>query len=88
MAKGITAKRVGHAALHVLRWMAVMLRNGRLPAGVGAFALGVAFLWLATDPAFARAGLAAEARALMKDHAYVSEAREVAAPMEQLRGPW
>src|SRR4051794_29196738 len=35
-----------------------------------------------------RAGLAAEARALMNDRAYVREAREVAALMEQLRGPW
>ena len=35
----------------------------------------------------ARAGLAAEARALMKDRAYVREAREVAELMEQLRGP-
>lgn len=35
-----------------------------------------------------RAGLAAEARELMQDRAYVSEAREVAALMEQLRGPW
>jgi predicted transcriptional regulator len=34
------------------------------------------------------AGLAAEARALMKDEAYVREAREVAGLMEQLRGPW
>lgn len=34
----------------------------------------------------ARAGLAAEARALMKDEAYVREAREVAELMEQLRG--
>ena len=34
-----------------------------------------------------RAGLAAEARALMKDRAYVREAREVAELMEQLRGP-
>ena len=33
-----------------------------------------------------RAGLAAEARALMKDRAYVREAREVAALMEQLSG--
>jgi metal-responsive CopG/Arc/MetJ family transcriptional regulator len=33
-----------------------------------------------------RSGLAAEARALMEDEAYVSEAREVAALMEQLRG--
>jgi predicted transcriptional regulator len=33
-----------------------------------------------------RAGLAAEARALMKDPAYVREAREVAALMEQLSG--
>jgi predicted transcriptional regulator len=34
-----------------------------------------------------RAGLAAEARRLMKDRAYVREAREVAALMEELRGP-
>jgi predicted transcriptional regulator len=33
-----------------------------------------------------RAGLAAEARALAEDPAYVREAREVAALMEQLRG--
>ena len=35
-----------------------------------------------------RSGLAAEARGLMDDPAYVSEAREVAAMMEDLRGPW
>ena len=35
-----------------------------------------------------RAGLAAEARRLATDPAYVAEAREVAALMEQLRGPW
>ena len=34
-----------------------------------------------------RGGLAAEARRLMADDAYVTEAREVAALMEQLRGP-
>jgi predicted transcriptional regulator len=34
-----------------------------------------------------RSGLAAEARKLMKDKGYVSEAREVAALMEHLRGP-
>jgi predicted transcriptional regulator len=34
-----------------------------------------------------RSGLAAEARALMQDESYVREAREVAALMEQLRGP-
>lgn len=34
-----------------------------------------------------RAGLAAEARQLMKNEAYVREAREVAALMEELRGP-
>jgi hypothetical protein len=34
-----------------------------------------------------RAGLAAETTALMDDRAYVLEAREVAALMEQLRGP-
>ncbi len=33
-----------------------------------------------------RSGLAAEARTLMKDPAYVREAREVAELMEQLRG--
>jgi predicted transcriptional regulator len=35
-----------------------------------------------------RAGLAAEARALAKDPIYLREAQEVAALMEQLRGPW
>ena len=35
-----------------------------------------------------RAGLAAEATALANDPAYVRDAREVAALMEQLRGPW
>jgi predicted transcriptional regulator len=34
-----------------------------------------------------RAGLAAEARMLMKDEAYVREAQEVAELMEQMRGP-
>ena len=34
-----------------------------------------------------RAGLAAEAAALMRDAAYVSEAREVAELMDALRGP-
>jgi predicted transcriptional regulator len=34
-----------------------------------------------------RSGLAAEARRLAKDPAYIEEAREVAALMEQLRGP-
>jgi hypothetical protein len=34
-----------------------------------------------------RAGLAAEARRLAQDPAYVEEAREVAALMEELRGP-
>lgn len=35
-----------------------------------------------------RAGLAAEARRLMEDPAYVGEARAVTALMEELRGPW
>jgi len=35
-----------------------------------------------------RSGIAAEARRLMEDPGYVSEAREVAAMMEDLRGPW
>lgn len=34
-----------------------------------------------------RRGLAAEVRTLMEDDAYVNEAREVAALMEQMRGP-
>jgi predicted transcriptional regulator len=34
-----------------------------------------------------RSGLAAEARMLMRDETYVTEALEVAALMEQLRGP-
>lgn len=34
-----------------------------------------------------RRGLAAEARALVKNRAYVRETREVAELMEQLRGP-
>jgi predicted transcriptional regulator len=35
-----------------------------------------------------RSGLAAEVRELMQDPAYVSEARDVAAMMEELRGAW
>jgi predicted transcriptional regulator len=35
-----------------------------------------------------RSGLGAEARRLMEDPAYVAEARDVAAMMEELRGPW
>ncbi len=35
-----------------------------------------------------RAGLAAEATALAQNPVYVREAREVAALMEELRGPW
>jgi predicted transcriptional regulator len=35
-----------------------------------------------------RSGLAAEARRLMQDPAYVAEAQEVAAMMEELRGSW
>lgn len=35
-----------------------------------------------------RGGLAAEARRLMEDERYLQEAREVAALMEELRGPW
>lgn len=52
MAKGVTARRVGHAAFRVVRWLLVMLRNGRLPAGAGAVALGVALAYLVTDPAY------------------------------------
>ncbi len=35
-----------------------------------------------------RNGLAAEARALMEDKGYVSEARDVVSLMEELRGSW
>ncbi|HTB70463.1 MAG TPA: CopG family transcriptional regulator [Solirubrobacteraceae bacterium] len=35
-----------------------------------------------------RTGLAAEARALMEDEGYVSEAHDVVSLMEELRGPW
>lgn len=35
-----------------------------------------------------RSGLRAEAEALMRDPAYVAEAREIAAMMEELRGSW
>lgn len=35
-----------------------------------------------------RSGLAEEARRLMQDPAYVNEAREVAAMMEEMRGSW
>ncbi len=35
-----------------------------------------------------RTGLAAEARRLLNDRSYVREAGEVAALMEELRGPW
>jgi predicted transcriptional regulator len=35
-----------------------------------------------------RSGLAAEARRLMEDPNYAQEAQEVAAMMEDLRGPW
>ena len=34
-----------------------------------------------------RSGLAAEARRLMNDPAYVAEAQEIAALMDELRGP-
>jgi predicted transcriptional regulator len=35
-----------------------------------------------------RTGLAAEARRLMEDPAYLEEARQVTSLMEELRGPW
>ena len=35
-----------------------------------------------------RTGLAAEARALIEDKGYVSEAQDVVSLMEELRGPW
>lgn len=53
MAHGVTAKRVGQACVHTLRWAVVMLRNGRLPAGVGALILGGALAFVVTDARFA-----------------------------------
>ena len=52
MAKGMTAKRVGQACLHTLRWTVVMLRNGRLPAGAGALVLGAILTYVVTDARF------------------------------------
>src|SRR5258708_40272803 len=52
MARGITAKRVGQACIHTLRWMVVMLRNGRLPAGAGALALAAILTYVVTDARF------------------------------------
>lgn len=53
MARGITARRVGQACAHTLRWTAVMLRNGRLPAGAGALALAAILAYVVTDARFA-----------------------------------
>jgi len=53
MARGMTAKRVGQACVHTLRWAVVMLRNGRLPAGIGALVVGGALAFVATDARFA-----------------------------------
>ncbi|MGI8854320.1 MAG: cell division protein FtsQ/DivIB [Thermomicrobiales bacterium] len=52
MARGVTAKRVGQACIHTLRWMVVMLRNGRLPAGAGALALAAILTYVVTDARF------------------------------------
>jgi len=53
MARGMTAKRVGQACVYTLRWAVVMLRNGRLPAGIGALVLGGALAFVVTDARFA-----------------------------------
>ena len=53
MARGMTAKRVGQACVHTVRWAAIMLRNGRLPAGIGALVLGGALAFVVTDARFA-----------------------------------
>lgn len=53
MARGMTAKRVGQACVYTFRWAVVMLRNGRLPAGIGALVLGGALAFVATDARFA-----------------------------------
>jgi cell division septal protein FtsQ len=53
MARGVTAKRVGQACVHTLRWAVVMVRNGRLPAGVGALILGGILTFVVTDARFA-----------------------------------
>ncbi len=53
MARGVTARRVGQACVHTVRWAMVMVRNGRLPAGVGALALGGLLAFVMTDARFA-----------------------------------
>ncbi|HEY8292730.1 MAG TPA: FtsQ-type POTRA domain-containing protein, partial [Thermomicrobiales bacterium] len=45
-------KRVGQACIYTLRWAVVMVRNGRLPAGVGALILGGALAFVMTDARF------------------------------------
>lgn len=49
MAKGVTARRVGQACAHTLRWTMVMLRNGRLPAAAGALGLAAVLAYVVTD---------------------------------------
>lgn len=49
MPQGITAGRVARASWRVARWMLAMLKNGRLPAGVGAVALAATLTYLLTD---------------------------------------
>lgn len=53
MARGVTAERVGRAALRSFGWALIMLRNGRLPAGIGAIGLAAALTFLLTDSRFA-----------------------------------
>ncbi len=52
MARGMTAKRVGQACARTLRWAVVMVRNGRLPAGIGALVLGGVLAFVVTDAQF------------------------------------
>ncbi len=53
MPRGINAARTARASLRVTRWFLAMLRNGRLPAGLLAVAVGSVLAVLVTDPHFA-----------------------------------
>lgn len=52
MSQGMSAARTARASLRVTRWFLAMLRNGRLPAGLLAIAVGVALAVLVTDQHF------------------------------------
>jgi len=73
--------RLGHATLHALEDLARMRGIGKAEAARQA-------IQEAAARDLKRGGLAAEARRLMEDPAYVAEARELAELMEELDGSW